>query len=194
MGYSLVGQIYLFSKLGILKTKKEEFEKLTKTIETNVKKFGVKTNNIVKNIAVLTKNHSVWFAAAEHLSGNAHIAANQMNENAKRFAGYFLLPELNHHLLEGMINPSSNKKNVLFVMLRSELYSDKIKKRFALTEEILKKNKIRVVSVKAQGADKILQVGEVLVASSYLSFYSAMVENIDPTAIPVVDFFKKKLV
>ena len=194
LGYSVVGQIYLFSKLGFLKTKKEEFEKLSKTIDESVKKFGVKSNSVIKNLATLTKNHSVWFVGAEHLSGNAHIAANQMNENAKRFAGYFLLPELNHHLLEGMINPKSNKNNLLFVMIKSDLYSDKIKQRFALTEEILKKNKIKVVSLKAQSVDKLPQAGETLIATSFLSFYSAMVEGIDPTAIPFVDLLKAKLV
>lgn len=194
LGYSLVGQIYVFAKLGFLKTKKEEFEKLIKTVDAGIKKFGVNSKNVIKDVATMTKDHSVWFVGAEHLSGNAHISANQMNENAKRFAGYFLLPELNHHLLEGMINPRSNKNNLLFVMLKSDLYSDKIKTRFALTEEILKKNKIKVVSIKAGGADKLSQVGEILVATSFLSFYSAMIEGIDPTAIPFVDLLKAKLV
>ena len=44
-----------------------------------------------------------------------------MNENGKRFGGYFAIPKLNHHLLEGMLNPKSNKDALLFVLLESKL-------------------------------------------------------------------------
>jgi len=37
------------------------------------------------------------------------------------------------------------------------------------------------------------QVVEALVFSSYLSYYGAILEGLDPTAIPYVDFLKKKL-
>lgn len=193
LGYSIVGQIYLFAKLGILKIDLKELKKLPEVIKNYNKNFGVKTNNNLKKIALLTKNKSVWFVGAEHFGGNAHIAGNQMNENAKRFGGYFLLPELNHHLLEGMINPKSNKDNLLFVFLESDLYSDKLKQRFVLTKEILKMHKINFAVIKAQEKNALTQTMEILLATSYLSFYSAMVENIDPTAIPFVELLKKKL-
>jgi len=38
-----------------------------------------------------------------------------------------------------------------------------------------------------------LQACEVLVFGSYVSFYGAMLQGIDPTAIPFVDFFKEQL-
>ena len=40
---------------------------------------------------------------------------------------------------------------------------------------------------------KLGQTGEVLVLGSYISYYSALLEGIDPTAIPYVDYFKKEL-
>jgi len=194
LGYSIVGQIYLFSKLGLLKVKTEKLKKIPELIGELNKKFGVKVKSILKDVAEKTKGKSMWFVGAEHLGGSAHIAANQMNENAKRFAGYFLIPELNHHLMEGMINPKSNKDNLLFVFLESDLYSDNFKKRFILTKEILKMNKINFVSIKAKEKSALEQTVEILIMSSYLSFYSAMVEGIDPTAIPFVDYLKAKLV
>lgn len=193
LGYSIIGQIYLFSKLGLLKVKTDELKKIPELIGELNKKFGVKVKNILKDIAEKTEGKSVWFVGAEHLGGNAHIAGNQMNENAKRFGGYFLLPEINHHLLEGMINPKSNKENLLLVFLESDLYSDKLKKRFVLTKEILKMNKINFAVIKAQEKKSLAQTMEILSATSYLSFYSAMVEGVDPTAIPFVDLLKKKL-
>jgi len=40
---------------------------------------------------------------------------------------------------------------------------------------------------------KLEQFGELLVLSSYVSFYTALLGGIDPTAIPFVDFFKAQL-
>jgi glucose/mannose-6-phosphate isomerase len=127
------------------------------------------------------------------LAGNAHAAANQMDENAKRFAGYYLIPELNHHLMEGMLYPKSNKKDIIFVLFESGLYHKRVQKRFAVTKKVLDKNKIKYLSYQCGSTDKLLQAGEVLVLSSYVSFYSAILEGIDPTAIPYVDFFKEEL-
>jgi len=62
-----------------------------------------------------------------------------------------------------------------------------------LTKEILKMNKINFVSIKAKEKSALEQTVEILIMSSYLSFYSAMVEGIDPTDIPFVDLFKAKM-
>jgi glucose/mannose-6-phosphate isomerase len=127
------------------------------------------------------------------LGGNAHIGANQMNENAKRFAGYFLVPELNHHLMEGLVYPKTNSKNVLFVFIESNLYDKRIQKRYEIGKQVLDQHKIPVVSYIAQEKNALAQVFEVLLFTSFASYYSALLEGIDPTAIPVVDFFKTQL-
>jgi glucose/mannose-6-phosphate isomerase len=41
------------------------------------------------------------------LEGALHIGANQLNENAKIFADYKIVPEINHHLMEGLTFPKS---------------------------------------------------------------------------------------
>jgi len=160
------------------------------------KKFGIDlplAQNPAKQSAGAIAGRSVWFAGSGHLVGNAHIAANQMNENAKRFAGYFAIPEMNHHLLEGMLYPESNKNDMVFVLFHSKLYSKKIKKRFDITGEVLKKNNIKYLVYDCQEKTALAQSTEVLVFSSYLSYYSAILQGIDPTAIPFVDFFKQRL-
>lgn len=39
----------------------------------------------------------------------------------------------------------------------------------------------------------ISQACEILVFTACISFYSPMLQGIDPTAIPIVDFFKEQL-
>jgi dihydroorotate dehydrogenase len=51
----------------------------------------------------------------------------------------------------------------------------------------------KTVTCFAQEGNPLAQVFELLVFTSYASYYSALLEGIDPTAIPVVDFFKAQL-
>ena len=199
LGYSIVGQMVILQKAGLLGVETQNFASLrvmTRAIECFGKKFGVKEpeeSNVVLQLAKKLRDKSVWFAGSEHLLGNAHIAANQMNENGKRFASYFALPELNHHLLEGMLFPESNKNNLAFVLLESGLYDKHVQKRYEITRSILEKNNITQLSYMCREKELILQACELLVFTAYISFYSAMLQGIDPTAIPVVDFFKEQL-
>ena len=140
-----------------------------------------------------TQRLILFRVGAEHLAGNVHAGANQMNENSKRFAGYFLVPELNHHLMEGMMNPKSNGENLLFILVESDLYDNRIQKRFYITKNILEKNGIAYQIYSCKEKSKLAQAAEVLALTSFTSFYSALLEGIDPTAIPFVDYFKEQL-
>ncbi|MEK7131105.1 MAG: SIS domain-containing protein [Patescibacteria group bacterium] len=196
LGYSIFGQIALLDNTGILKLSATEIKTVLQTISKFNYLFGVdnpEEKNLAKQLATSLLGKSVWFAASEHLAGNAHIAANQMNENAKRFSGYFVVPEMNHYLMEGLLFPENNKENIKFLLLESELYDKRVQKRYAITKQILDKNNIGNASYTCQEKNKFLQACEALVLFSYVSFYSAMLQGIDPTAIPVVDFFKEQL-
>lgn len=196
LGYSIAGQIILLSKIGILHIDIKQWKQFIKTLKKYQILFGVQKStihNVAKQLAEKTREHNVWYIGSEHLSGNVHIGANQFNENAKRFAGFFLIPELNHHLMEGMMFPKSNQKDVLFILVESSLYDERVQKRYRITKEILDKNQIAYETYLCQEKDFLAQAGEVLTLTSYTSYYSALLEGIDPTAIPFVDFFKQAL-
>ncbi len=195
-GYMIIGSVILLAKVGLLKMSENELKEIIEVIAKYDKQFGVFNrlkHNLAKQFAVTALERSVWYVASEHLSGNAHAAANQMDENAKRFAGYYLVPEMNHHLLEGMLFPRSNKKEIIFILFGSGLYDIRVQKRYEVTKKVLDKNKIKFLSYECQEKNKLVQACEILVLGSYISFYSAMLEGIEPTAIPYVDFFKEQL-
>ena len=196
LGYSIFGQIALLANVGLLKLSPVEIKNVLQTISKFNSLFGTdnpEVKNPAKQLATSLFDKSVWCLASEHLSGNAHIAANQMNENAKRFGGYFVVPEMNHHLMEGMPYPESNKNDIKFVLLESQLYDKRVQKRYEITKQVLANKKIQFTSYSCQETKRLLQACEVLVLGSYVSFYSAMLQGIDPTAIPLVDFFKTQL-
>ncbi len=195
LGYSIVGQMVLFAKAGLIKLSSEDIENIVAVLKKYNNEFGASNldKNLAKQMAQNLFGRSILYVGAEHLSGSAHAAANQTNENAKRFAGYFIIPELNHHLMEGMFYPESNKNSLGFILLESSLYDSRIQKRFDITKKVLDKNEIKYWSYTAQEKDKVSQACELLVFGSYVSYYGALLQGIDPTAIPFVDFFKEQL-
>lgn len=196
LGYSIMGQLILFSRLGVLKISKKQVQDAIKTIARYDTLYGVLTpevENQAKQLARKTIDRSVWFFGSEHLLGNAHIAANQMNENGKRFGGFFPLPEMNHHLLEGLMYPARNTKDLLFILIQSSHYFERVQKRYQVSKKVLDKNSIAHDEFIPQETDKFLQVCECLVFFSYVSYYAGLLKKIDPTAIPYVDFFKKEM-
>jgi glucose/mannose-6-phosphate isomerase len=130
---------------------------------------------------------------AEHLEGVAHVFANQINENAKTYSEYRVVPELNHHLMEGLQFPESNASNLLFVSVHSDLYVPGNQRRMELTEQVLEKNKIEYRELTLTSKTKLEQAFELLVLGSYSSFYLALLNNQNPTPNPWVDWFKAEL-
>jgi len=196
LGYSVVSQIALLKKCGLLKIKDTELNRAIKWIVSLHREFGPKvaiSKNGAKKIARRLHGRVPVVISAEHLAGNAHVMANQINENSKIFSAYFLISELNHHLMEGMMFPKSNVNNLHFLFIESSKYLSRIQSRFRITKKVLAKYKIPYTAYSAKGKEKISQVFEVLLFGSYVNFYLAMLNNIDPSPIPWVDYFKKEL-
>lgn len=184
-GYIVVGTIALLSRLGVIPITKDEA--LLSIMEVRNAQNETKANAM--ELAKKLHGTIPLIFAAEHLKGNAHIIRNQLNETAKSFASFSQLPELNHHLMEGLKNPQERKLAILF--LTSEHYSQILKKRIELTKDVVGKNGVNWVEYKAK--TKNAEALNVLSFGGYLSLYLAFLYGQDPSLIPWVEYFKEKL-
>ncbi len=196
LGYSVMGQLGLLCQAGVLRMTNNTVNKTINAISIAHKRYApnIKTaENKAKQAADILHGKIPVIIAAEHLSGNAHVMANQINENSKTFAIYFLISELNHHLMEGLRFPQQNKQLLTFVFLESTKYQAANIKRIAITRQVLKKAGIQSLSHATPGSTALEQAFSVLVYGSYVNYYLALLHNIDPSPIPYVDYFKKAL-
>jgi len=196
MGYSIFGQIALFNKLGLIKINKNEKELLEKAINKGNKLYGIESvysDNLAKKLAIKWTNKIPIIITAEFLTNVGRVLRNQINENSKSYAAFHEIPELNHHLMEGLKYPENNKKTLTILLLESQFYSQKIKTRLKITEEVIKKNGISSDNIFLTSNSKISQVFEAIQLGSYINFYLAVSYNIDPSKIPWVDYFKDQL-
>lgn len=188
VGYAVTGLLRLLSNAGFIKVTDQDIDDTIHFLDGNRTLLQDDAIALAETVA----NRIPIFVASEYLIGNAHIVTNQINENGKQFSTYYELPELNHHLLEGLQFPEAAKA-IQFICIESNFYHAKNQKRYAVTKEVLTRNAIPFSEFIATARTPLLQTFEVLQWGSYLSFYLAMEHTIDPSPIPWVDFFKNAL-
>jgi glucose/mannose-6-phosphate isomerase len=196
IGYNIVGQLVMVSKIGVINMNNEDISEINRIMEKIKDKNNLNIlldNNQAKKLATSIINKVIIFVSAEHLIGATHVVNNQYNENAKNLTFDFSIPELNHHLMEGLKNPQNNKENIFLIFIESDLYNDKIKKRFEITKDVVSKNNIGYYVFKTVSSNKLSQTFETIQFGSYTNFYLSMLFEQDPAPIIWVDYFKEQL-
>ncbi len=149
--------------------------------------------NQAKETAMHLEARAALVVASAHLAGNARALANQLNETAKSFAVPFEIPELNHHLMEGLLFPASNRGALLFLFIESPLYGARLRARYAATREVVARQAVAERTIAPRGDTPLAEALDALAFGSYLAFYLALRNGQDPAAIPWVDHFKARL-
>ena len=121
-----------------------------------------------------------------------HVVNNQQNENAKNVSFDFQIPELNHHLMEGLKHPESNSKDILFVFAFSKHYSDRVQKRFELTKQVVEKNGIKTFSIELNSSTKLSQSFELIQLGAYANLYLSILYGQNAALSPGLIGLKSK--
>jgi len=196
LGYSILGIAGLLCKLSLLQINDKDVESLREYLLNINQKYGIlvsSKNNYAKKIAERLFGKATILVAAEFLAGSIHTWQNQQHEVAKNYGSYYLLPELDHHLLEGLKFPVSNRNFLIGIFVNSKLYDQSTQKMLKITKEIFEKNEIEVCEYECEANNKFFQSMEVIHFASYVNFYLAILNKVDPSPIPWVEYFKKEL-
>ncbi|MFC1678516.1 SIS domain-containing protein, partial [Patescibacteria group bacterium] len=196
VGYSIFGMATLMAKAGLFKIKVREIVDIIASLEIWTRRLRPESPlamNKAKKLAQAICGKAIVLVGAEFAAGNLHVMRNHINECSKYFATYLTLPELNHYAMEGLTFPKSNQKNLIFVFFDSKFYHPRVQKRSQLTKQVVKKNKIEVLSHELKGETKLVQGFELLQLGMWLSYYLGILNGVDPAKIAWVDWFKNEL-
>lgn len=130
---------------------------------------------------------------AEHVAGALHVVQNQIHESAKHVAASFLLPELNHHLLEGLRFPRTNPRMLHAVVFASTQYHPRTQRRVAITREIFAKQRITSTAITLTADTRLGQALEAIAHGASLGLALAMLHHLNPAPVPWVVEFKRRL-
>ena len=195
-GYMILASIGIFAKAGLISLDEKNIDDAIAILKEGKTIFSgdiPTASNDAKKFAEQIAGKIPIFIAAEFFAGTIHTLANQFNENGKNFSSWYLLPELNHHLMEGLGFPKTNSEMLCALFIESPLYGERIRERITLTKDVVEKNGISFLSFTPRATSPLAQTFEVLQFGSYVGFYLAMANGLNPSPIPWVDYFKKQL-
>lgn len=186
-GYIVVGTLLLLHALGVINISKEELQSAIDEVKNSENEIETQASEMATSL----EGYIPLIFAAEHLVGNAHIIRNQFNETSKSFAAFQDIPELNHHLMEGLKNPQDKKMKAIFLL--SGNYSERHAKRVKLTIDVVEKNQIPTLTCDVTKSSRLEEVLTALSFGGFLTLHLAFIYKLDPSLIPWVEYFKQEL-
>jgi glucose/mannose-6-phosphate isomerase len=100
---------------------------------------------------------------------------------------------LNHNTIVGYQFPPDFAKEALIIVLRSSLISEPILKRYDATCRVLEQSKIKHSIVDVGGENALAQMLSLVLLGDYISYYLAILNEVDPTPIETIDKLKHEL-
>jgi glucose/mannose-6-phosphate isomerase len=196
IGYTAAGLLAFLKSMKVLNINTADVSKIPDDLRRLSAAWSPKVpgiDNPAKLMAHAFAGTVPVIVSAEHLIGNGHAFQNEIHECAKQFCVAFPIPELNHHLMEGLTNPAELRRLLAFLFIDSDLYAERIAQRIRVTQKVLTKQGYGFNLWKASHETLLGQAFETLAFGSWVSFYMAIQNRINPSNIPWVDFFKKEL-
>jgi glucose/mannose-6-phosphate isomerase len=149
--------------------------------------------NLAKRLAGQMAGRWVMVFGADVLEPVARRWKTQVNELAKAWAQFEILPEADHNALAGLSQPESSLSAAMAIFLRASSNHPRNLQRIELTQQAYLLEGVNTDVVKAQGPSALAHQWTALHLGDYVGYYLAMLYEIDPTPIPALEGFKKKL-
>lgn len=150
------------------------------------------THNYAKQLALMAVGKTPVFYGGSLTAPLAYKWKISWNENAKNVAFWSQYPEVNHNEFIGWTSHPIEKPFAVFDLV-SDLEHPRILKRFELSDRLLSgmRPKSQVVSLAGDTLMKQLLWGCIL--ADFVSIYVAILNNVDPTQVDLIEKFKREL-
>lgn len=196
LGFSSMGVLGILRAAGLCSVKDDDVRGMHNAMGDVLDTCAVDVptkDNPAKTVATALRGRTVLVIGAEHLACNGDMFAQQLHETAKQFAVAFPVPRTSHRFLEAFSFPKHCARNMTVVMLRSARYSADVVRSLDAIADVLESAGMEIVDYVAGGKKSTEECAEVLQFSSFVAYYTAMLNAINPHALPFVAAFKKRL-
>ena len=194
LGYSLTLVLGTLGKLGLARDMGQEIEQALADVARLEERVheGARTNDAKAMAIELVGRIPVVFGAGV-MGVMARRVKDQWNENAKNWAHYDVMSELNHNAVVGFPHPAIAREAQVVLLLRSRRDNPRHRVRFDVTKELLDRAQIPSKELRFEGSSMLSEVLQMTYFTDYVSFYVALLNGADPTPVTSIDYLKDRL-
>ena len=197
IAYAAIPWLVIFGSNGIISDKSPEIEDAAGHLEDMVKVYGnlesEETNIALETAKKLKGKLPVIYVSSGAFSVIGRRWANQLQENAKVLAYSSELPEMNHNEIMGWHLKGQKDVAVLPVFISTDMYHERINKRFEITSRLIKEKGIEPVQITLTGESLITQFFTFVNMGDFISYYLALLNEVDPEPVDIISDLKKEL-
>ncbi len=195
--YNLRALVSLMINFGLIDKKRfDEIGATAEWLKTESEKWGsdvATDDNYAKQLAHIAVGKTPVFYGGTLSAPVAYKWKISWNENAKNVAFWNEYSEFNHNEFMGWDSHPIEKPFAVFDLI-SNLEHPQILKRFEISDRLLsgKRPKANTVNLAGDTAIEQLLWGSIL--ADFVSIYVAILNNVDPTPVALIEKLKKELV
>lgn len=192
--YGVKALATLLESLGLAEGLVAELETAAEWLLEEVTHFTpniLEDDNIAKQVAKQLAGSPVVVYGGPTLAMPAMKWKIDINENGKNIAFWNQLPEFNHNEFIGWGNPKDSLLKV--VQLQSSLDNERIKKRFEVSNRLLSGTMPAPIIVTAHGQTKLQQMLWSMLLGDFVATYLALLNQVDPIPVDLIEKLKKEL-
>ena len=197
LGYSLGAILGVLNKVGLINIPDAEFIGAVNALKEINKKINpdvLVSENQAKQIAESLQGKIIVTLSGANLASVAQRFKTQLNENSKQMAFYEILPEACHNFIVGLEHPDFIHQKAFVLILSSKYDHQRIAVRKRAIADILEKNNILHDELQMDiPQSELSEMLSFVYLLDYVSFYVAMLNNVDPRPIENIKYLKKKL-
>ncbi len=196
IGYSALLMLGVLTNLGYVGDRTTEVEAAADLLEEMIPELGPDApadENPAKRLAQRLFGRIGVIYGGGIMSEVARRWKGQLNENAKNWAFFEQMPEANHNAVLGYQFPINLSERLMVIMLSSSLNHERIGIRESITAELLGRWGVRNERVEARGTRPLEHVISATYFGDFVSYYLALINDIDPSDIEVINHLKQRL-
>jgi glucose/mannose-6-phosphate isomerase len=149
--------------------------------------------NPAKRMAGQLVGRAVTIFAADFLGAVARRWKGQINEMAKAWAQFDLIPEADHNTLAGLDAPENALGQTVALFLSAQSNHPRNRTRLDLTRQVMMTQALTTDVIEAKGSTPLAHLWTLLHFGDYTAYYLAMAYGEDPSPVDVLEMLKNEL-
>jgi glucose/mannose-6-phosphate isomerase len=152
------------------------------------------SNNIAKKLAInLYNNIPVIYGCNKITAVISYRFKTEICTMSKMFAHFSRIPEINHDEIEGWEMDKELRRKFMILFIKDCNTSDMMLKRIEILKGIFLEKDIKYEEIEIHGKNELIIAFKGIFLAIWTSLYLAILYNVNPISIDLVDNIKKRL-